>query len=401
MLKKLRIKFVCINMTIISVMLIVILSLVIHFTGQSLEQTSLQKLEEISSAPFYFSGTMHPGDADIPYFILQLDNKGNLVDGHSGYYDLSDRQILASFASSALETEERYGVLSEAHLRFLHISARNGQFLVFTDISNEISTMEHLTRTCIFIGILSFAVFLWISIYLANWAVQPVDQAWKQQKQFIADASHELKTPLTVILTNGELLKSPDYPPEKKAQFADNILVMAHQMRSLVEGLLELSRLDNHVLKTVFEPLNLSELTLNTLCLFEPLYYEAGLECESELAPDLSIKGSSSHINQVLDILFDNALKYADPDSTIQIHLERQKKHALLSVKTAGTPLSPEELKKIFKRFYRAEKSRSRSGSYGLGLSIAESIVKEHGGRIWADSGDGSNCFYIKLPLWD
>ena len=407
MLKKLRIKFVCINMTIISVMLVVIMTLVIHFTGQNLEQTSIQRMEEIATNPVYQINPMESSGSRLPYFTLQINHKGELLDSHSGYYDLSDRNFLETLVDTTSGIQEKTGVLKDYQLRFLRISVPNGQFLVYADISGEISTMENLTRNCIFIGILSFCAFLGISIYLANWAVKPVDKAWDQQKQFIADASHELKTPLTVILTNAELLKCSDYDQDNKARFSDNILVMAKQMRGLVEGLLELSRIDNHSMKTIMEPFNFSELPEISLCLFEPLYYEAGLDCVSEITPNLQVKGSPSHLKQVLDILFDNALKYADHDSRISVRLEKQKKYALLSVTSYGDTIAPEDLKNIFKRFYRADKSRTSSqshdrtssGSYGLGLSIAESIVREHKGKIWAESQDGKNCFYVRLGL--
>lgn len=397
MLKKLRIKFVCINMTLVTAMLVVILFLVVHFTGQTLEQDSIQRLENIAASPV---SIFNPGDSSnisLPYFSLQVNHQGDLKEVQSGYYDLSDRNLLRKLVSDTYNIKEKTGVLSDYQLRFLRVSTPNGYILIFTDISGEISTLHNLTRNCIFIGIISFCAFLGISIFLANWAVKPVDTAWKQQKQFIADASHELKTPLTVILTNAELLKSAQCDNEDSACFSDNILVMAKQMRRLVEGLLELSRIDNHSMKTVMEPINFSELTETSLCQFEPLYYEAGLDCVTEIMPEIYVKGSSSHLKQVTDILFDNALKYADMDSRIEIKLERQKNSMLLSVATRGEQILSADLENIFKRFYRIDKSRSTSGSYGLGLSIANSIIKEHKGKMWAESQNGWNVFYVRL----
>lgn len=257
--------------------------------------------------------------------------------------------------------------------------------------------MKNLTRNCIFIGIISFLAFLGISIFFANWSVKPVDLAWTQQKQFIADASHELKTPLTVILTNAEFLQSGEYKEEQKMQFSDNILTMAKQMRGLVEGLLELSRVDNHSMKASMEHLNFSDLVTNSICVFEPLYYETGLELLSDIESDICVKGNTDYLKQVIDILLDNALKYADANSQIFVNLAQQKNHLVFSVKSVGDSISPEDCRNIFKRFYRVDQSRNDSGSYGLGLSIAQSIVLEHKGKIWVESKNGINTFFVTL----
>ena len=112
----------------------------------------------------------------------------------------------------------------------------------------------------------------------------------------------------------------------------------------------------------------------------------------------LALKGSATHLRQVLGILLDNAVKYSAPGGQIDLVLERSGSHSLLSIANPGEPISREDLKNIFKRFYRADKSRIRDGSYGLGLSIAQRIVEEHGGRIWAESGGGVNTFFVQLP---
>ena len=258
--------------------------------------------------------------------------------------------------------------------------------------------MRSLTNTCVIIGVLSFAVFLGLSFLLARWAVKPVETAWNQQRQFVADASHELKTPLTVILTNAELLQEPEYDEQARSRFVDSIMTMSHQMRGLVESLLELARVDNGGQNMVFFRLNFSELVSDALLPFEPVYFEKGLTLESNVEENLFVKGSQQHLKQVADILLDNASKYASADSTVRVILRRQGSHCLLSVASAGDAISKEDLKNIFKRFYRMDKARSMNHSYGLGLSIADSIVSKHGGKIWAESADGVNTFFVQLP---
>ena len=128
------------------------------------------------------------------------------------------------------------------------------------------------------------------------------------------------------------------------------------------------------------------------------MYFESGRMLESKIEPGLLLKGSAGHLSQVTDILLDNAMKYSYGGSTVRLTLHRQGRHALLCVDSPGDPISPEDLRKIFQRFYTVDKART-GNSYGLGLCIAKGIVEEHGGKIWAESAVGHNKFFIKLPL--
>ena len=183
--------------------------------------------------------------------------------------------------------------------------------------------------------------------------VKPVEASWDQQRQFISDASHELKTPLTVILTNAELMQSPDYDAEAKARFSGNILTMARQMRGLVE-----------------ERVDLSQVLSDAALPFEPLYFENGLELDSAVEAGIFVRGSADHLRRVAEILLDNARKYSEP-GRVRFALQRQgKNQCVLSVANPGAPISRDDLQHIFKRFYRADAARSRDGSYGLGLLL-------------------------------
>lgn len=398
MLKKLRIKFICINMAIITLMLAVIFCLVIYFTHSSLEQSNQQMLQEIAADPLYLA---RPGDTSrirLPYFTLRLDGRNRPLEVAGSYSRLSSEEdYLQHLIELSLASREPTGLLPEYNLRFLHFSTPSDDFLIFMDVSTEFSTMENLTRSCLLIGGFSFFAFLGISILLANWAVRPVDQAWNQQKQFIADASHELKTPLAVILTNTELLQSSSFSRKKKEHFLDNIRTMTGQMQKLVEEMLELSRIDSGSVQTRMEKLNLSSLTEESLYPFEPLYFESGRQLESEVAPGIQVNGNASQLRQLLEILLDNALKYSSAASSVSVRLQKVRHSCLLQVASCGEALSEEELKRIFQRFYRTDSSRSRNGSYGLGLSIAGKIVEKHRGKLWAESRDGVNTFYVRL----
>lgn len=285
-------------------------------------------------------------------------------------------------------------------MRFYRVVTPKIQRIVFADISSELKTLHNLIESCVFIGAISFVIFLGISILLAHWTVRPVDRAWRQQRQFVADASHELKTPLTVIMTNAELLQSTDYDTESRTRFAGNILTMSQQMRSLVEGLLDLARFDNGQRHMAFSRQDFSKLVSDAVLPFEPVFYEKGLRLSTEVEDGIALYGSAQHLRQLVEILLDNAQKYSAEQGETKVQLRKQgRNHCLLAISNPGTELTKADLKNIFKRFYRVDQARSRTGSFGLGLSIAQSITQEHRGKIWAESVGGRNIFYVQLPV--
>ncbi len=400
MIKKLRIKFVCFTMTIVTLMLCAIFATVCYFTSRNLEQESLQMMRAIAEDPFSLGRPGESAQVQLPYFALQIGPFGDLIAVGGGYFDLSDTEFLNEVINAAISDGGESGVLRQYRLRYLWSRSYGTGCLVFADMSSELSTLRNLLETCAVIGAGSILLFLFLSLLMARWATKPVERAWEQQRQFVADASHELKTPLTVILTNAELLQVPGRTEEEREKFAAAVLAMAKQMRGLVESLLELARLDSPTVKRVRQELDLSELVSDAVLPFEPLYFEQGLELKTDIEPGINISGDPAQLRQSVEILLDNARKYSSPDSQIRLSLRRQgNSRCLLTVADQGDELSPQELKDIFKRFYRSDKARAMDRSYGLGLPIAESIVKNHGGRIWAESKSGTNSFFIELPV--
>lgn len=402
MLRKLRIKFVCINMFIVTAMLCVIFALVLNLTQQSLEEQSTQALKRIASnsMPMLRPGHEPGGGSRTPYFIVHISSSGEILTISSNQFDLTDQSFLEELLEQVLQNDDTLGVLQPYALRYLRTHSPIGEKVIFVDISGEIETMKSLLQSCLLIGALSFAIFLVISILLAHWAVKPVDKAWQQQKQFTADASHELKTPLTVIMTNAELLQSPDYSEQERKDFVQSIVTMSHQMRGLVEQLLSLARIDNGAAQKEMTRLDYSELTLDALMPFEALFFEKGLTVTCNVQDGIFVSGAAPQLTQVAEILLDNAQKYAHPSTNVVVTLQRSdRRHCQFSVTSTGDVISQEDLKNIFKRFYRVDKARSRNGSYGLGLAIASDIVSSHRGKIWAESRDGVNTFFVQLPL--
>ena len=220
MIKKLRLKFVLINMSIVTIMLVVILGLVFYFTSANLESESMRMLENIAAQPVRLGVPGELGeDVRLPFFKLQLGLGGEVVATVGGYYDLSDDAFLDRLIAQTAASPNHLGVLEEYNLRYYRLDSPANQCVVFSDISSERATLEGLTRSCVLIGCLSFFGFLWGSILLSKWAVRPVERAWQQQRQFVADASHELKTPLTVIMTNAELLQDGGDGSENRKRF--------------------------------------------------------------------------------------------------------------------------------------------------------------------------------------
>lgn len=429
MIRTLRRRFVVITMTIVTVMLVVIFGLVLVLTHQRIVEDNLHMMQNVATAPIGANFRFQPGRPEgrnikLPFFRVVVDPDGTILDTDGNVFDVTDTADVSRIVEKALQQNGRSGELMEYNLRFLKARANErmvpatrselvttdagsatretgaNRVIVFADISSEMSTMHNLIRNCIFIGIFSFLVFWGIAFYFARWAVKPVEDAWNQQRQFVSDASHELKTPLTVILTNAELLKNSVPGEARRTQFVENILVMSNQMRGLVDSLLQLARVDHDVMrKIIMEQVSFSQVCEEAMLRFEVLFFEKGLELRSEIMPEIYVKGSAQHLRQVVEILLDNAQKYADAKGKVTMKLKKTKTHAVLSIADPGEAMSEEELKNIFKRFYRVDEARAMNHSYGLGLAIAEGIVHHHHGRIFAASRDGYNIFTVELPL--
>ena len=303
MIRKLRIKIVLVIVLVAAVMLGVIFGMSYTMTRQDLRAQSLSMMQAIAANPFEPLPLGQSRQVRLPYFVLRTDAFGNLVAIGSTDYDLTDRSFLRAVAAAASASEADIGEIPAYHLRFCRVDGS----VIFADISSEQQTLQGLVRSSLLIGGGSLLALIGLAILLARWAVRPVETAWRQQKQFVADASHELKTPLTVILTNTELLQSPDYDEAQKQQFTDGIRTMAQQMRALVERLLELARAENARPQATFAPVCLSEVAETSALLFEAALYERGLTLETQVEPELKVSGDERQLGQLVEILLDNA----------------------------------------------------------------------------------------------
>lgn len=391
MIKKLRKDFIFITMGIITGMLIVIFTLIYSFTAWNLSAQADTLLDTLLS-------NAQPAKTALPYFTVSANPWGSFRVAGKTDFDIENEALMQELLKSVNDKNQQSGTIEKYDLRYRIRINHTDWKIAFVDISSHQNALWALVKISILVGIVSLAIFLGISFLLAKWVITPVEEAWQKQKQFISDASHELKTPMTVIMSNAELLQSDKIDNSERNKYCENILTVSRQMRNLVEGMLELARADNGKAKNFFQLLDLSNLVSKAALPFEPLLFEKNCLLRCDITPDICLCGSEQHLHQVVDILLDNAGKYSSP-GIIRLTLARQGRYTLLSVSNPGTPIPPEDRERIFLRFYRVDQARERNGSFGLGLAIAQSIVTDHGGKIWVESNESGNCFFVQLPL--
>ena len=204
--------------------------------------------------------------------------------------------------------------------------------------------------------------------------------------QFVADASHELKTPLTVILANNNIMMShPQSRVTDERQWLESTEEEAQHMKQLIDQMLFLAKSDAGNTQVQLSEVNLSEIVEGSALNFEPVAFEREVLIDTEIQPDILMQGNQLQLNQLAHILIDNAVKYAEDNSTVTIALHKHGDSIEFTVNNKGSVISKEEMEHIFDRFYRAEKSRTTKG-YGLGLAIAQRIVEDMNGKITVQS---------------
>ena len=390
MIKRLRLKFVAINMTLVAALFFSILALVYYSTAANLENDSINLLRSVALNPPRPSPGEAAEDVNLPFFAVQISPGGEVDEASGGYFDLTDADALAALVDEALSAPGDIGEIGSYALRFYRAELPGRYVIVFADISSETATLAGLARSCAVIGAVGFFALLALSVALSRWAVRPVERAWREQREFVAAASHELKTPLTVIMTNAELAGD--------SRETGHILAAARRMKSLIEQLLTLARAENEGERASNGACDLSAAVLAAVMEFEPVCFESGHSLESDIAPGASVRGNAADFTRLTEILLDNAVKYSAPGGKITAALRPCGAWRFaLTVANEGEPIEPGEARDLFRRFYRAPKHRSSPG-FGLGLAIAESTVKRAGGRIRCESAAGWNSFIAELP---
>ena len=395
MIRKLRWKVVGLNMGMVFCVLLAVFAAVYFSSRTVIARSVQQQLQQVLQTGSGYD-LSQPGQEGVPCFVAEVYASGTVRVSGNSYYDLTDKAALADIVTAALSADSDEGVLAEHHLRYLRQTGLLSTRIAFTDSTLEQATLRSLLTGSLLIGLAALAVLFACSYVLSGAVTRPVDRAWQQQKQFLSDASHELKTPLTVILSSAELLEQSAAPEQK--QYVDNVRAESRRMKRLVEDMLTLSRVERggeHLPDTTAD---LSDAAADAALRFEPVAYEAGHTLSYDIAPGLLVRGDSGRLEQAVAVLLDNAIKYAAPGTEVRLDAARQGKNACLWVENEGDPIPADKLPHIFDRFYRADESRTDGGSFGLGLPIASAIVEAHRGTLRCDSGGHTTRFIITLP---
>lgn len=414
MIKRLRRKLVLIVMAVVALILLAIFFTMLMTTQRNNERMSIALLQQALKNRSFSVG-MEPPAVDRKSFPVQgptprmrqpvltieisPDSEVSVLSNQLHYIDKSD---IATIVELAADMPENIGILSNYALRYMRENTESGTRIAFADISVEQEILRTLIVNSLTVGGFAMLSFFILSLFLARWTVKPVEVAWEQQKQFIANASHELKTPLTVILSNAYMLQTEkNHEDGMNNRRIEHIHAEAVRMKQLVEDMLILARSDSQEKAEIHGVVDFSYIVKSVILMYEPIFFDEGKTLSYELEDNLEVRGDASRLQQVVHILLDNARKYSNPSGITNVRLRKiEHNRLLLKVSNEGTPIPKEDIKKIFLRFYRRDEARSEHESFGLGLSIAQSIIHLHKGNIWADSdGKSTNSFYISLPL--
>ena len=300
------------------------------------------------------------------------------------------RTEIADYAHKAAADGQSRGWV--AAYRYRSVPTEDGTMLVFVNGSMQRNMTFRQLVTAFLILSGSAVLILFLTVFFSRRAVRPIEQSYEKQKQFITDASHELKTPLTLILSNLDIVEEEC----GKNEWLDDIRSEGERMRLLIHKMVELSRMDEGALPAVCADFDCSAAVSDTVSEFQPLAAARGLSLEAEIEAGLTCRGEEALVRRLTAILLDNAVKYCDSDGTLRVRLYRRH-HPVLLVENTCAQVDALALDRLFDRFYRADKARTFSGSFGIGLSIAQSIASQYHRGIRAYKREGTIGFRVDL----
>ena len=400
---RLKIKFLFYNMAIVTAVIgVTFFAAAAVVKSRSYRETDqiLSQIAEGAGSRIIFDGA---SQVRVPHFSVIVTADGAMLLQEGNYNSFPDQAFLDEVILLGMDGRGETGFLPEYSLKYFREARPEGVFLAFADTSYSETMMESVWQygaaACVGIWLLFFV----LSWFFAGWAVRPLEKAMTAQKEFVANASHELKTPLTILAANTELLSGHiSGRDEESDKWLENMKQECQEMRKLVESLLTLARSDAGTgKKKAFSRFDFGELLMEELLTFEPVFYQAGrmLSYEDfEESKEFFVNGNREELKQLLQVLLDNAVRYSDPQSATTVSMEETGRGGFcLQVKSHGTPIPKEQREAVFERFYRGDTSRASGFGCGLGLSIAKEIAREHKAVLGLTCEDGANCFYLKM----
>lgn len=321
-----------------------------------------------------------------------LKNKNIMVLSNS-LKETTDKDIL-SMTQKLQKSGKRFGSIDD-YIYLVRILKSGNTVYIFVNNKEALQNSKQFFIVSIFIFLLSVIVFTIISYYLSRWMIKPSEKAIKNQKIFVANISHDLKTPITIIRANADLIEN-EVKNKKSIKY---IQQETEKLNHLVNEMLTLTRIDNTISKENFKSFNFGDSLFDVVLPFESIAYEKGIRFNINIDEVTDYFGDENNIQKLAEILIDNAMSYTAKGGIVDVDAYENSKAVTLSVTNTGEPISDEKKVEIFDRFYRESKSRERTGNhYGLGLSIANTIVKKHNGKITVESKNGKNTFTVILP---
>lgn len=327
------------------------------------------------------------------YFSVLVSEDGTVVSTNIERVAAIDSEDASVYALKVWEQEETSGFLSS--YRYLKKSVSDGTLVIFVDCRRNLATFRTFLFSSILVSLLGlFSVFILV-LFFSRLVMKPVSESYEKQRQFITDAGHEIKTPLTIIDANREILEM-EYGEN---EWSKSIGKQTLRLTELTNSLIYLSRMeeaDKHLQSADF---SISDLATEMADSFQVLADTQGKHFSTKISPMLSYHGDEASIRRLFSILLDNAIKYSPPQGSIEITLDKRGKNIRFTVYNTATQILPESLPRLFDRFYRTDASRnSETGGYGIGLSIARAVVDAHKGKISAESKD-NNSLLITVIL--
>lgn len=400
---KLRKKFIYFSVGIIAIVLLSIMAFVNVTNFYNLKRSSdelLKTLVENNGVMPSFKlndnskeeKTVYLKNFSNRFFTVKTDNKKNVITVNTDDVFFTSASEAVEYAKDVLSSGKSRGYYGG--FKYVVENTENGKLIAFVDVVKDFDVFYSNLGNSVVISFFVLGFVTFFSFVLSKKAVAPMVQAYEKQNAFITDASHELKTPLAIINTSADVLEMES----GESKWTGNIHKQVNRLNGLIGNLISLTKLEES------DDLDRLEFSLSdTLddCVMDVKDYALSLDKNivTDIEKDISFKGDEKLIRQVIGILLDNAIKYAREKSDINVKLTKQNKKIVFTVENEADNLEIKNYNILFERFYRADSSRnSKTGGYGIGLSIAQSIVLKHKGKISADSSDGERIvFTVKL----